>query len=437
LSSALPGGTLWLEAGDFLDYFELSVRPTGIQRVQMEIFAEAARLERRAGPIRFCRLDAAGSRFIPIELAELARSFDHPPAATRRRHARPLAFLLRERQKFRNTRRHFAWRLMSGLGWTRPAASAGPFAPGDVLFCLGTAWETAWYGDLIAAAKRRFGLRFAVLIHDIIPVTHPDWMLPRSGALYRHWLGRMIDAADLVFAVSQHTGDGVRAYAAARGGATPPVVRLPLGTGFRQSEPTGPALPSAALDRLPPRYVLFVATIEIRKNHRLLMRLWQRLIERHGAAAVPVLVLVGKPGWLVEDLMAELAASRFLDGKILLLSDLSDRDMAEAYRRCLFTVYPSLVEGWGLPVAESLAQGKLCIASNRASLPEVGGAFADYIDPGDEEAALAMIERTLFDEDYRRRREAEIREGFRPVPWADCAAALVAALDRPVEDIDR
>jgi glycosyltransferase involved in cell wall biosynthesis len=132
--------------------------------------------------------------------------------------------------------------------------------------------------------------------------------------------------------------------------------------------------------------VLFVSTIEIRKNHRLLVRVWRRLIARHGTEAVPALIFAGQIGWMVDDLLADLAESGHLGGKIEHRPGLSDEELDEAYRSCLFTVFPSFCEGWGLPIAESLAHGKFCVASNRTSIPEVGGDLIDYFDPSDDDA---------------------------------------------------
>jgi glycosyltransferase involved in cell wall biosynthesis len=180
---------------------------------------------------------------------------------------------------------------------------------------------------------------------------------------------------------------------------------------------------------LPQRYILFVSTIEIRKNHRLLVRVWQRLLARHGADAIPVLVFAGQVGWMVDDLLADLAASGYLGGKVEHRPGLSDEELDEAYRGCLFTVFPSLCEGWGLPIAESLAHGKFCLASNRASIPEVGGDLIDYFDPSDDDDALAKVERLLFEPGYLAAREARLRAEYRPCTWADCAHSLVLQLN--------
>jgi glycosyltransferase involved in cell wall biosynthesis len=111
---------------------------------------------------------------------------------------------------------------------------------------------------------------------------------------------------------------------------------------------------------------------------------------------------------------------------------LSDAELQQAYRSCLFTVFPSLSEGWGLPIAESLAHGKFCVASNRTSIPEAGGDLVDYFDPLNEDDALAKIERPLIDPGYLAAREAQLRAEYRLRTWGDCVRALIRALDETV-----
>jgi glycosyltransferase involved in cell wall biosynthesis len=86
-------------------------------------------------------------------------------------------------------------------------------------------------------------------------------------------------------------------------------------------------------------------------------------------------------GWGVSDLVSDLQLDPRMQDKIVLYDHASDSDLVHFYKHCLFTVYPSLYEGWGLPVAESLGFGKYCLASNAASIPEVAGDLLEYIDP--------------------------------------------------------
>jgi glycosyltransferase involved in cell wall biosynthesis len=140
---------------------------------------------------------------------------------------------------------------------------------------------------------------------------------------------------------------------------------------------------------------------------------------------------------LVDDLLADLAASNYLSGKIVLLSGLSDAQLRQAYRSSLFTVFPSLCEGWGLPIAESLAHGKFCVASDRTSIPEVGGDLIDYFDPSDDNDAVAKIERPLLDPGYLAAREARVRAEYRPRTWTDCVHALISKLDQSMPEDSR
>jgi glycosyltransferase involved in cell wall biosynthesis len=253
-------------------------------------------------------------------------------------------------------------------------------------------------------------------------------MTTDAAVVFRYWVLGVLEHADLVLAVSNYSRLALAGYAKGQGVAVPPTEVIRLGTGFHTSDAAMPR--RDIIGQLPSSYALFVSTLEPRKNHRLLVRLWRRLIEQHGAAEVPSLVFVGQRGWMVEDLLAELAESRYLDGKIVLYSDLSDAELREIYRRCLFSVYPSVLEGFGLPVAESLEQGKLCVASRRAAIPEVGGDLVDYIDPDDEAGALAALERAVFDHAYRSAREAQIRSEYRPTTWTRCVEVLLEKLDR-------
>jgi glycosyltransferase involved in cell wall biosynthesis len=101
----------------------------------------------------------------------------------------------------------------------------------------------------------------------------------------------------------------------------------------------------------------------------------------------------------------------------------------------LFTVFPSLCEGWGLPVAESLIHGKLCVASNIAPCLETGGEFIDYFDPTDDDDAFARIETLLLNPDRIAAQEARLRDEYRPRSWADCVHTLVGVLGKKAPQI--
>ncbi len=103
-------------------------------------------------------------------------------------------------------------------------------------------------------------------------------------------------------------------------------------------------------------FVLCVGTIEIRKNHGFLVKIWEALAAEFGDAEIPRLVFVGKWGWNIEELKDEIDRTRALDRWLIVYNNLSDSELDHLYEHCLFTAYPSFAEGWGLPVGESLAR---------------------------------------------------------------------------------
>ncbi len=427
---------VWFEVEDFLRYFDHFRSPTGSQRVPFEIFVEAWRLYGRQGRVRFCRLSVYTKQLVPIDFDAIISAYFNPPGvgAPWKTVWAPTLLLSKFAKMapviIRNPRFFFrisktAVRDLIDMA-VRPRRFAQLARPGDIVISLGAPWGLPDYAKHIRAARARYGIRFAVLVHDMIPIENGALVERRHAVQFRKWLRETLPSADAIFTISKYSRQALLEFAAAAGWPAPHIEVVRLGGGLRPRPIAGGRTKIC----LPRRYVLFVSTIEIRKNHGLLVRVWQRLMARHGADAIPVLIFAGQIGWMVDDLLADLAASGYLGGKIEHRPGLSDGELDEAYRSCLFTIFPSFCEGWGLPIAESLAHGKFCLASNRTSIPEVGGDLIDYFDPSDDNDALAKIERLLFEPGYVAEREARLRAEYRPRTWADCAHSLLLELDR-------
>lgn len=298
------------------------------------------------------------------------------------------------------------------------------FRPGDRYVVTGAYWLNPDYG-MTLLDLRALGVSIGVFVYDLIPFSAPQFVTAsnRAGVVERGV--EVLSLCDFFLAISVFVERQLLAFLESETGRRPPTraVLLPH------------ELPGGAEDNLPvdpvhPRpYVLCVGTLEGRKNHLLLFEVWAALIRRHGLEAVPDLVLVGNWGWAVADFQEKCQATDFLGGKIVVRQNISDGELLSLYRNCIVTAFPSFLEGWGLPVGEALAVGKLCIASETSSIPEVGGAFADYLDPHDHLGAVAIFERAIFDETYRGRRERDIASGFRIRTWDETTAAFHLAVD--------
>lgn len=293
-----------------------------------------------------------------------------------------------------------------------------------------------WLGEgspPLHAALRRAGALEFVLMHDLIPLTHPHLCMADQVRLFNSVLGEVLLGAHGIIANSRHTANEVQAAIAAYGLPARPVAVTPLAHAIRPVAPGGEWPASIAALR-GQDFVLSVGTIERRKNHALLVRVWGRLLAE--GLRPPVLVLAGKPGWDYSELETALAETGGLDGLLRIMPGLSDAALETLYQNCLFTTAPSLIEGWGLPIGESMARGKLCVTSLRGSMPEVGEGHALLIDPEDADAAVPLFRRLITDPEWRQGLEAEMAARFAPRDWPEAARSIIAAcLDMPLDPV--
>jgi glycosyltransferase involved in cell wall biosynthesis len=176
-------------------------------------------------------------------------------------------------------------------------------------------------------------------------------------------------------------------------------------------------------------FILFVSTIERRKNHDVLLKAYARLVEDGHKAILPRLVFVGMRGWGVVDTLNDIELDPRVSDIIDVLSDVDDDELGVLYDSCLFTVFPSVYEGWGLGVVESLARGKFCISSNAGSLPEAGGELVAYVDPLDTLGWAKTLLYYITNPEEVRRREQIIQAEYRHVSWEKAAQDIFAAVE--------
>ncbi|WP_376091531.1 glycosyltransferase [Roseomonas sp. CCTCC AB2023176] len=272
-------------------------------------------------------------------------------------------------------------------------AEAVDFAAGDALVSLGSPWGIP--GHL--RAVRRSGARWVPFLHDCAPLDRPEHCVRGLVQAYARWFGGIALCASGLICNSEAT----RAAGEAHLDALAPGLNLPTGVARLDADPRPGSVPDRKAARrllgahADEPYVLFVGTIESRKDHLTVLRAWLSLRRRRGPGRLPRLVLVGGPGWHAEAAMGLLSNSEELAAAVQVLHGVPDAALAALYAGCLFTVYNSHLEGWGLPVTESLAWGKVPVVADLPALRESGGAAAILVPPQDEAALADTVERLL------------------------------------------
>jgi glycosyltransferase involved in cell wall biosynthesis len=261
------------------------------------------------------------------------------------------------------------------------------------------------------------GQRLVVTVHDLAFLRLPR-LFPRGWAVqYRLALRAAVRRADAILVPSRATAEDL----VSRTAVDPARVRV---------TPLAATLPGSDVEvdrvlhrlRVPTPYVLFVGTLEPRKNLVRLVRAYRRI----AATDLPhALVLAGPMGWHPEPLLRELALEG--PGEIVLTGPLPEADLDALYRGASAFAYPSLAEGFGLPVLEAMARSVPTVVSNTSSLPEVAGDAALLVDPRSVAELAAALQRVLSDTALAERLAAAGRARAERFSWEETARRTLAA----------
>lgn len=347
--------------------------------------------------------------------------------AVRTGHPGVRRFLLAHRREF-----GLAWLLFTPVRLWRalrrsqlldpsPVLARQKLESGDILFLPDASWDGESFHLL--AGLRDDGVRLAFLIHDIIPLTHPQFFQQQHVVRFRTWLQRVVQLSDLLVFNSRCTMESVTSYLREVG-----VSRLPPGAVLRLGYDLGPE-PEGEIGHRRLRRVLLspepaylcVGTLEPRKNHAQAIDAFE-LLWRQGSGSI--LVLIGRSGWLCEELLQRIRRHPERGRRLHWFSDVMDRDLDLAYLQARALIFPSRVEGFGLPLVEAMGRGLPVLASDICAFREVAGGQALFF-PLDDHQALAG--RILELETGR------WQQPMQPLVWPnwrECSANLLSLLQQ-------
>jgi glycosyltransferase involved in cell wall biosynthesis len=270
--------------------------------------------------------------------------------------------------------------------------------------------------------------KLAFLCHDIIPALRPDLLGSGTGERrFGSYLEQLVRSGAPAFCASDAVGATLTDHMRKAGIGPPVVYRFPMPSILHE---TASRMGKTSRIEAGEPFVIYCSTIEVRKNHILLARIWQQAIEE--GVKLPRLVCAGRWGWMIEPLRAYLKAHPGLLQSVTFTGLVSDEELIRYYRSASFGVFPSHIEGWGYGASECLDFGVPVIVSTTPSLIEATGGLMPAIDSNDQAGWYAAIRRMAEDPAWRSSLAERIAQQHRPTPASASWAAIKAGLQASV-----
>jgi glycosyltransferase involved in cell wall biosynthesis len=247
------------------------------------------------------------------------------------------------------------------------------------------------------------------LVHDLIPLTHPEYCRKGEPQKHERRMENMLVSAHGVIGNSRATLTELAAFAEVRGISMPSTVASWISGCGRRAAPSDPPLSTP--------YFVIVGTIEGRKNHILLLEIWQSLVAEMGADA-PTLVVIGQRGWQAAQAWVILDQLSAFGGKVIELNQCDDAKLSAWLAGARALLMPSFAEGFGLPVIEALELGTPVIASDLAVFREIAPLIPKFLNPHDRGGWAYWI-RAFSDDDPERQRQIELMKEYQAPDWSD------------------
>ncbi len=251
-------------------------------------------------------------------------------------------------------------------------------------------------------------LRPIFFVHDLIPITHPEYCRPGECGKHRLRMNTVLEHGHGVIANSVQTLDELVAYGEAVGLPMPPAAVAPLAPARLPAPAASPPLEQP--------YFVMLGTIEPRKNHWLLLQVWRQLVERLGDAA-PRLMVIGQRGWECENVVDLLERCAPLQGFVHERAACSDAELASCLHHAQALLFPSFTEGYGMPLVEALTLGLPVIASELPAFREIAGDIPEYLDPLDGKRWRELIEDYARPDSPLRAAQCQRMNGFAAPTW--------------------
>jgi len=287
---------------------------------------------------------------------------------------------------------------------------------GDILLLIDSSWNFPTANAIERAQQN--GCLVVPVIHDLIPILYQDFHQEVTKERFTNWFNHLADKADHFMAVSNSSLDDVKTIVRQRGrqASTIRFESFRLGADFRKVDLSNVSSEIQSRFASDTPVFLSVGTVEPRKNHGVILdafeRLWNQGIDAKW-------VLAGKPGWMSEDLHERIKLHPENGKRLFWFTGASDDEIGFMYRSARAFIFPSIIEGFGLPIVEAMSQGTPVIASDTRIHREVGGKLCEYFNLDETDSLVGLIEQ------HASRDKKNSIEGVQLTSWLESCRQLI------------
>lgn len=300
----------------------------------------------------------------------------------------------------------------------------GDLEAGSVFFDIDSVWGSHQRRSQILPQLKRQGVKLAVYIYDIIPITYPQYCHENTAFFFMSYLAAYLQYADIILTSTQSTLDKI--------GELLKQLNLPpiegcvtwLGADFAATKDNDQSISSEAKAIVKRgKYILCVGTVEPRKNHKLLLDAFDKKWSSIGIN----LVFAGRFGWNIDELEKRIKNHPEAGKRFFHLSGQNDATIDYLYRNAFLVALPTFEEGFGLPIIEAIERETVLIASDIPVLREVGKGFCDYFNPYSTKEIISVVDQYLQHPEIYKEKKQNLKE-YVPVTWDTVTTKIVLAL---------
>ena len=308
---------------------------------------------------------------------------------------------------------------------TSEAITIDELEPSSIWLDLDAVWNSLIPRNLLYPRLAKRNIKIAVYVYDVIALTNPEYTSAENHIRFPAYMGAVFDYADYVFTEAEFTKEEIKRLAKTIGCERPIqyCVAAP-GANFNGSNYDVTKVDRKALEIADRGNILLtVSTIEIRKNHTVLLDAFDKGLFEMGYQ----MVFVGKAGWKVDKVLDRIKKHPKYDRGLFHLQGVNDDTLNYLYRHASFVLFPSYIEGYGMATVEALQYGIPTILSDIPIMHEVGGNLCDYFSPNDPNRLVNIVKKYKESEELYNKK-CELLKKYNPPTWDKCCSKILEKL---------